>query len=139
MGEAIASSAVDVCSLAQPYAESSSGKTMPSISNSNDGLGAGPPIASSIRPTPLLQRTVNCSPLPESLAPRPKDFYGDFDAAIKDLQPIYGAPRRYWRGVAAPSAKSGDRRRRTAGIRNGVEISDRSWLLEDQRTDESSI
>src|SRR5258707_1146341 len=50
-----------------------------------------------------------------------KDFYVDFDAAIKDLQPIYGAPKEILAvGLRrqAPNPMIGDAG--AAGIRNGV-------------------
>jgi NitT/TauT family transport system substrate-binding protein len=119
MGEAIASGAVDVCSLAQPYAESVVAQNNAVyIANSNDVWGPAAPDC-------VINSTdAYISKNGELLTAYQKVLVAaasDFDAAIKDLQPIYGAPKEIL-AVAlrrqAPNPVIGDAG--AAGIRNGV-------------------
>ncbi len=123
MGEAIASSAVDVCSLAQPYAESVVAQNNAVyIANSNDVWGpAAPDCVINSTDAYIAKNGELLMAYQKVLVASAKDFYGDFDAAIKDLQPIYGAPKEIL-AVAlrrqAPNPVIGDAG--AAGIRNGV-------------------
>jgi NitT/TauT family transport system substrate-binding protein len=123
MGEAIASSAVDVCSLAQPYAESVVAQNNAVyLANSNDVWGpAAPDCVINSTDAFIAKNGELLTAYQKVLVAAAKDFYGDFDAAIKDLQPIYGAPKEIL-AVAlrrqAPNPVIGDAG--AAGIRNGV-------------------
>jgi len=123
MGEAIASGAVDVCSLAQPYAESVVAQNNAVyIANSNDVWGpAAPDCVINSTDAYISKNGELLTAYQQVLVAAAKDFYGDFDAAIKDLQPIYGAPKEIL-AVAlrrqAPNPVIGDAG--AAGIRNGV-------------------
>lgn len=95
MGEALASGAVDVCTLAQPYAESVVKQANGIyLANSNDVWGPEAPdcVINTLSGTigakrELLTRYMGV------LKAAAKEFYGNFDTALDDLQPIYGAPR----------------------------------------------
>jgi NitT/TauT family transport system substrate-binding protein len=123
MGEAIASGAVDVCSLAQPYAESVVAQNNAVyIANSNDVWGpAAPDCVVNSTDAYIAKNGELLTAYQKVLVAAARDFYGDFDAAIKDLQPIYGAPKEIL-AVAlrrqAPNPVIGDAG--AAGIRNGV-------------------
>src|SRR5258705_7086807 len=123
MGEAIASGAVDVCSLAQPYAESVVAQNNAVyIANSNDVWGpAAPDCVINSTDAYISKNGELLTAYQQVLVAAAKDFYGDFDAAIKDLQPIYGAPKEIL-AVAlrrqAPNPVIGDAG--AAGKRKGV-------------------
>jgi NitT/TauT family transport system substrate-binding protein len=95
MGEAIASGAVDVCSLAQPYAESVvSQNNAVYIANSNDVWGPAAPDCVVNSTDAFVEKNGDLlTAYQKVLVAAARDFYGDFDAAVKDLQPIYGAPK----------------------------------------------
>src|SRR5260221_1213881 len=95
MGEAIATGAVDVCSLAQPYAESVvSQNNAVYIANSNDVWGpAAPDCVVNSTDAFIAKNGALLAAYQKVLAAAAKDFYDDFDAAIKDLQPIYTPPK----------------------------------------------
>jgi NitT/TauT family transport system substrate-binding protein len=123
MGEAIATGAVDVCSLAQPYAESVvSQNNAVYIANSNDVWGpAAPDCVVNSTDAFIAKNGELLAAYQKVLAAAAKDFYDDFDAAIKDLQPIYGAPKEILTVALrrqAPNPVIGDAG--AAGIRNGV-------------------
>jgi NitT/TauT family transport system substrate-binding protein len=123
MGEAIASSAVDVCSLAQPYAESVvSQNNAVYLANSNDVWGpAAPDCVINSTDAYVGKNKELLIGYQKVLAASAKDFFDDFDAAIKDLQPIYGAPKEILEVALrrqAPNPVIGDAG--AAGIRNGV-------------------
>jgi NitT/TauT family transport system substrate-binding protein len=123
MGEAIASSAVDVCSLAQPYAESVvSQNNAVYLANSNDVWGpAAPDCVINSTDAYVGKNKELLIAYEKVLAASAKDFFDDFDAAIKDLQPIYGAPKEILEVALrrqAPNPVIGDAG--AAGIRNGV-------------------
>jgi len=95
MGEALTSGAVDVCTLAQPYAESVVKQANGIyLANSNDVWGPEAPdcVINTLSGTigakgALLTRYMGV------LKAAAREFYGNFDSALDDLQPIYGAPR----------------------------------------------
>src|SRR5258708_17224625 len=123
MGEAIATGAVDVCSLAQPYAESVvSQNNAVYIANSNDVWGpAAPDCVVNSTDAFIAKNGELLAAYQKVLAAAAKDFYDDFDAAIKDLQPIYGAPKEILTVALrrqAPNPVIGDAG--AAGISNGV-------------------
>ncbi len=95
MGEALASGAVDVCTLAQPYAESvvreADGVY---LADSNDVWGPEAPDCVINSTAGFIETdgdllTAYMAVLAQSAA----SFYDDFEAALDDLTPIYGAPR----------------------------------------------
>jgi NitT/TauT family transport system substrate-binding protein len=95
MGEGIANASIDVCTLAQPYAEmvvSQNGAVYLTDSNSVWGPEAPDCVINTKTGTlkssaPLL--TAYMAVLKESAAA----FNADYESALNDLQPIYGAPR----------------------------------------------
>lgn len=95
MGEALINGSVDVCTLAQPYAETvveEAGGTYIATSNDVWGPDAADCVinstASIMTDKPeLITRYMDV--LKESAA----QFYADFDSALDDLQPLYNAPR----------------------------------------------
>src|SRR5882724_5570156 len=139
MGEAIASSAVDVCSLAQPYAESVVAQNNAVyLANSNDVWGpAAPDCVINSTDAFIAKNGELLTAYQRVLVAAAKDFYGDFDAAIKDLQPSYGAPKEIL-AVAlrrqAPNPVIGDAG--AAGIRNGVKYLIDLGYLKTNVTDE---
>ncbi len=95
MGEALMNKAVDVCSLVQPYAESvvkqSNGVY---IACSNDVWGPEAPdcvitTTKEFVKTDFKLLTAYMTVLKDAA----KSFYDDFDAALDELVPIYGASR----------------------------------------------
>jgi NitT/TauT family transport system substrate-binding protein len=94
MGEALITGAVDVATLAQPYAESvvkQSDGTY--LADSNDVWGPEAPDCVITTTTDFIKShreliTAYISVLKESA----DSFYADTDAAVRDLQPLYGAP-----------------------------------------------
>jgi NitT/TauT family transport system substrate-binding protein len=95
MGEGISNSAIDVCTLAQPYAESvvqQNGAVYLTDSNSVWGPEAPDCVITTLTgtlkaKTPLL--TAYMKVLQEAAAA----FSVDYESALADLQPIYGAPK----------------------------------------------
>lgn len=95
MGEAISSGAMDVVSLAQPYAQSVVAESNAVyLANSNDVWGPEAPdcvittTKDYIKAQPELL-TAYMKVLVEGA----NQFYADFDSALNDLQPIYGVPK----------------------------------------------
>lgn len=94
MGEALITGAVDVATLAQPYAESvvrQSGGTY--LADSNDVWGPEAPDCVITTTTDTIRSrkealTAYIAVLKESA----DAFYADIDGAVRDLQPLYGAP-----------------------------------------------
>jgi NitT/TauT family transport system substrate-binding protein len=95
MGEALINGSVDVCTLAQPYAESVVKEAGGSyIATSNDVWG--PDAADCV-----INSTSEFLDANGELATRymavlkdaADQFYGDFESALDDLQPLYNAPR----------------------------------------------
>lgn len=94
MGEALIVGAVDVATLAQPYAESvvkQSGGTY--LADSNDVWGPEAPDCVITTTTGFMKAngeliTAYINVLKESA----ESFYADTEAAVRDLQPLYGAP-----------------------------------------------
>lgn len=95
MGEAIANGSLDVCTLAQPYAENvvrNSGAVYLTDSNSVWGPEAADCVVTTKEKTTKEQAEtlrLYLSVLNESA----KFFNKNFDTALNALQPIYGAPR----------------------------------------------
>ena len=95
MGEALINGSVDVCTLAQPYAEmvvKEAGGIY--LADSNDVWGPEAPDCVITSTSGFMKEnselaTRYMAVLRESAA----SFYNDFDAALDDLQPLYGAPR----------------------------------------------
>jgi len=123
MGEALVNGAVDVCTLAQPYAESvvkhANGVY---LADSNDVWGPEAPDCvittktEFIKSNPELIKTYL-----KVLKEAARVFYDDFDGALNDLQPMYGAPRDIL--AIALKRQSPDpviNDAGTSGIRNGV-------------------
>ena len=123
MGEGISSGSIDVVSLAQPYAQSvvaQNGAVY--LANSNDVWG--PEAPDCVVTTTTATMTAHADLLRayiKVLVQGAHEFYADFDAAVADLQPIYGAPKEIL-SVAlrrqAPNPVIGDAG--VYGIRNGV-------------------
>jgi NitT/TauT family transport system substrate-binding protein len=95
MGEALASGAVDVCTLAQPYAESvvkqANGVY---LADNNDVWGPEAPDCVVTTTTEVLESDAELlTAYMKVLADAAKVFYDDFQGALDDLTPIYGAPR----------------------------------------------
>ena len=95
MGEGISSGSMDVVSLAQPYAESvvaQNGAVY--LSSSNDVWGPEAPdcVITTTADTMKSQADL-LSAYIKVLVQGAHEFYSDFDAAVADLQPIYGAPK----------------------------------------------
>jgi NitT/TauT family transport system substrate-binding protein len=95
MGEALINATVDVCTLAQPYAENVV-KQADGIylANSNDVWGPEAPdcVINTLKPT-IDAKADALTKYMSVLQSSAKAFYDDFDSALVDLQPIYGAPR----------------------------------------------
>lgn len=95
MGEALINGSVDVCTLAQPYAEmvvKEAGGIY--LADSNDVWGPEAPDCVITSTDGFLKKdgtmaTEYMAVLKESA----ESFYNDFDAALDDLQPLYGVPR----------------------------------------------
>ncbi len=95
MGEALQNGAVDVCSLAQPYAE---GVVLNTdgvyLANSNDVWGPeAPDCVITTKSQALADKTALLTAYMAVLKNASVAFYSDFDSALDDLQPIYGVPR----------------------------------------------
>jgi NitT/TauT family transport system substrate-binding protein len=92
------------------------------IANSNDVWGpAAPDCVINSTDTYVGKNKELLIAYQKVLAASAKDFFDDFDAAIKDLQPIYGAPKEILEVALrrqAPNPVIGDAG--AAGIRNGV-------------------
>ena len=95
MGEALINGTVDVCCLVQPYAESvvkqANGVY---LADSNDVWGPEAPDCVITTTSEMIGSdaellTAYMTVLRKAAAA----FYDDFEAALDDLQPIYGAPR----------------------------------------------
>lgn len=95
MGEALENGAVDVCTLAQPYAESVVRQADATyLCNSNDVWGPEAPDCVITTLTKTIE--TDSALLTEYMAvlqDAAKAFYDDFDSALDTLTPIYGAPR----------------------------------------------
>lgn len=95
MGEAIANKALDVCTLAQPYAEhvvAEQGAVYLTDSNSVWGPEAADCVVSTKLHTIDRQRDVLKTYL-KVLQESARAFSEDYEAVLNDLQPIYGVPR----------------------------------------------
>jgi NitT/TauT family transport system substrate-binding protein len=95
MGEAIANGTLDVCTLAQPYAENvveNSGATYIADSNTVWGPEAADCVITS-KVTTISQRPDVLRTYLSVLQASAKSMFADYPAAIDDLQPIYGVPR----------------------------------------------
>ena len=95
MGEALASGAVDVCTLVQPYAESvvrmADGVY---LANSNDVWGPeAPDCVITTTSEKMDEHGALLNAYMTVLSEAARDFYNDFDSALDELTPIYGAPR----------------------------------------------
>jgi NitT/TauT family transport system substrate-binding protein len=95
MGEAISSGAVDVCSLAQPYAQTVVAENdAVYIANSNDVWGPeAPDCVITTTESYMQQNGPTLTAYMKVLVESAKQFYDDFDSAVSDLQSIYGAPK----------------------------------------------
>ncbi|OGU20546.1 MAG: sulfonate-binding protein [Hydrogenophilales bacterium RIFOXYD1_FULL_62_11] len=95
MGEALINGSVDVCTLAQPYAEmvvKEAGGIY--LANSNDVWGPEAPDCVITSTDGFLKKnSAMATQYMAVLREAAKSFYSDFDAALDDLQPLYGAPR----------------------------------------------
>ena len=95
MGEALANGSIDVCTLAQPYAESVV-KDADGIylANSNDVWGPEAPdcVITTLSET-MDERGDQMTAYMTVLSEAARSFYNEYDAALDVLQPIYGAPR----------------------------------------------
>lgn len=99
MGEAIANARVDVCTLAQPYAESvvrETGAVYLTDSNSVWGPEAADCVVTTKEDTSNRRGEALAAYL-KVLQQSADSFNQDFEAALDDLQPIYGAPREILR------------------------------------------
>lgn len=95
MGEAIANKALDVCTLAQPYAEhvvAEQGAVYLTDSNSVWGPEAADCVVTTRTRTIDQQREVLKTYL-KVLQESARAFTEDYEAVLDDLQPIYGVPR----------------------------------------------
>ncbi|MBF6057871.1 MULTISPECIES: ABC transporter substrate-binding protein [Thiomicrorhabdus] len=95
MGEALINGSVDVCTLAQPYAEmvvKESGGIY--LADSNDVWGPEAPDCV-ITSTEGFMKSEGAmaTDYMAVLKASAESFYNDFDAALDDLQPLYGVPR----------------------------------------------
>ncbi len=95
MGEALINGSVDVCTLAQPYAETvvkEAGGVY--LANSNDVWGPEAPDCVITSTTGFLEKQGDlATQYMTVLRDAATSFYNDFEAALDDLQPLYGAPR----------------------------------------------
>jgi NitT/TauT family transport system substrate-binding protein len=95
MGEALTSGNVDVCTLAQPYAESvvkQAGGVY--LADNNDVWGPEAPDCVITSTSEMLDSDSELlTAYMGVLATAAKTFYDDFESALDDLTPIYGAPR----------------------------------------------
>ncbi|BBL35482.1 hypothetical protein Nstercoris_01750 [Nitrosomonas stercoris] len=95
MGEAIANKAMDVCTLAQPYAEhvvAEQGAVYLTDSNSVWGPEAADCVVTTKTRTINEQQEVLKAYL-KVLQESARAFTEDYEAVLDDLQPIYGVPR----------------------------------------------
>jgi len=95
MGEAIANKALDVCTLAQPYAEhvvAEQGAVYLADSNSVWGPEAADCVVSTKTRTIDSQHDVLRAYL-QVLRESARAFRDDYEAVLNDLQPVYGVPR----------------------------------------------
>lgn len=95
MGQAIANASVDVCTLAQPYAESvvrQAGATYLTDSNSVWGPEAADCVVTTKAETSDARSEAIATYL-RVLKQSADSFNSDFETALDDLQPIYGVPR----------------------------------------------
>ena len=121
MGEAIANKALDVCTLAQPYAEyvvAEQGATYLTDSNSVWGPEAADCVIST-RIRTIDQRQDVLKTYLKVLQESARTFNEDYEAVLNDLQPIYGVPRpilsvalkrQFPNPVISPAGVSGLRR-----------------------------
>lgn len=96
MGEAISNASVDVCTLAQPYAESvvrESGATYLTDSNSVWGPEAADCVVTTKVAT-IDGRSDSIATYLRVLKQSADSFNADFESALNDLEPIYGVPRQ---------------------------------------------
>ncbi|WP_375463975.1 ABC transporter substrate-binding protein [uncultured Methylobacterium sp.] len=95
MGEAISSAAMDVVSLAQPYAQSvvaQNGAVY--LASSNDVWGPEAPDCVMTTTVDVMRAKADLlTAYMKVLVQGAHEFYADFDGAVADLQPIYGAPK----------------------------------------------
>ena len=95
MGEALQSGKLDVCTLVQPYAESVVKQANGIyLADSNDVWGPEAPdcVITATEET-LAANSETVTAYMTVLANAATAFYDDFDSALDDLTPIYGAPR----------------------------------------------
>ena len=95
MGEALINGAVDVCTLPQPYAESVVKQANGIyLADSNDVWGPEAPDCVITTKTDFIKNNPEMiKAYLKVLKESAKVFYDDFDGALDDLQPMYGAPR----------------------------------------------
>ncbi|QKI88943.1 ABC transporter substrate-binding protein [Thiomicrorhabdus xiamenensis] len=95
MGEALINGSVDVCTLAQPYAEmvvKEAGGIY--LADSNDVWGPEAPDCVITATEGFLKKdSAMATDYMAVLRESAESFYNDFDAALDDLQPLYGVPR----------------------------------------------
>lgn len=124
MGEALASGAIDVCTLVQPYAETVVRQANGIyLADSNDVWGPEAPDCVITATSGFMEGNgALITAYMTVLAEAARDFYNDPDSALDVLQPIYGAPREIL-SVAlrrqAPNPVMGPAG--VAGIRSGVQ------------------
>ncbi len=95
MGDALINGAVDVCTLAQPYAQSvvqQSGGVYLASSNDVWGPRAADCVINALTPT-VSAKADTLKAYMKVLQAAAKQFSDNYEAALDDLQPIYGAPR----------------------------------------------
>ena len=95
MGEGIANASLDVCTLAQPYAESvvsQNGAVYLTDSNSVWGPQAPDCVINTMTSTGK-NKAALLSAYMNVLKDSASAFNADYESALNDLQPIYGAPR----------------------------------------------
>ena len=139
MGEALINGSLDVCTLVQPYAEmvvKEAGGTY--LADSNDVWGPEAPDCVITSKQGFMDSdgalaTEYMAVLKESA----ESFYNDFEAALDDLQPLYGVPREIL--AIALKRQSPDPLMNAAGvsgIRKGVKYLVELGYFEDNIADE---
>lgn len=95
MGEALINGTVDVCCLVQPYAESVVKQANGIyLANSNDVWGPEAPDCVITTTSETIEaNAATLTAYMKVLSDAAAAFYNDFESALDDLQPLYGAPR----------------------------------------------
>lgn len=95
MGEALINGTVDVCCLVQPYAESVVKEANGIyLANSNDVWGPEAPDCVITTTSETIEaNAATLTAYMKVLSDAAAAFYNDFESALDDLQPLYGAPR----------------------------------------------